>query len=85
MTTTQSAAQRRGWYHGWNIVAVCVLSQTVANGLPVNAFSLFLRDWSAQLHTPISTLQLGIVAFGLVSAFCRPKPVCSPTSIPPAG
>ena len=73
MTTTQSAAQRRGWYHGWNIVAVCVLSQTVANGLPVNAFSLFLRDWSAQLHTPISTLQLGIAAFGLVCASLSPK------------
>lgn len=74
MTATQSdAAQRRGWYHGWNIVAVCVLSQTVANGLPVNAFSLFLRDWSAQLHTPISTLQLGIAAFGLFCAVLSPK------------
>jgi sugar phosphate permease len=73
MTATEGAAQRHGWYHGWNIVAVCVLAQTVANGLPVNAFSLFLRDWSAQLHTPISTLQLGIAAFGLFCAFLSPK------------
>lgn len=73
MTATESAAQRHGWYHGWNIVAVCVLAQAVANGLPVNAFSLFLHDWSAQLHTPISTFQLGIAAFGLFSAFLSPK------------
>jgi MFS family permease len=73
MTATQNAPRRPGWYHGWNIVAVCVLTQTVANGLPVNAFSLFLRDWSAQLHTPISTLQLGIAAFGLFCAFLSPK------------
>jgi MFS family permease len=63
---------RRGWYHGWNIVAACVLSQAAANGLPVNAFSLFLQDWSAQLHAPISFFQLGLAALGIVSAFGSP-------------
>jgi MFS family permease len=63
---------RRGWYQGWNIVAACVLSQAVANGLPVNAFSLFLQDWSAQLHAPISFFQLGLAALGVVSAFGSP-------------
>ena len=62
----------RGWYHGWNIVAACVLSQAVANGLPVNAFSLFLQDWSAELHAPISFFQLGLAALGVVSAFGSP-------------
>ena len=63
---------RRGWYHGWTIVAACVLSQAVANGLPVNAFSLFLQDWSTQLHAPISFFQLGLAALGIVSAFGSP-------------
>lgn len=63
---------RRGWYHGWNIVAACVLAQAVANGLPVNAFSLFLQDWSTQLHAPISFFQLGLAALGVVSAFGSP-------------
>jgi MFS family permease len=72
MIVPASTAQRRGWYHGWNIVAVCVLSSAVANGLPVNAFSLFLQDWSAQLHAPISFFQLGLAALGLFSAFCAP-------------
>jgi MFS family permease len=72
MMTTVDATRRRGWYHGWNIVAVCVLAQAAANGLPVNAFSLFLRDWSADLHTPISTLQLGVAAFGLFCAAISP-------------
>jgi MFS family permease len=72
MVVPASTAQRRGWYHGWNIVAVCVLSSAVANGLPVNAFSLFLQDWSAQLHAPISFFQLGLAALGLFSAFFSP-------------
>ena len=72
MTVAASEARRRGWYHGWNIVAVCVLSSAVANGLPVNAFSLFLQDWSTQLHAPISFFQLGLAALGLFSAFCAP-------------
>lgn len=46
---TASEARQKGWYHGWNIVAVCVLSQAAANGLAVNAFSLFLHDWSIAL------------------------------------
>jgi MFS family permease len=72
MTAIAAGAQRRGWYHGWNIVAVCVLSQAAANGLPVNSFSLFLQDWSAQLHQPVSFFQLGLAALGIFSAFGSP-------------
>ena len=70
-----SSGARRGlitWYHGWNIVAVCVLSQVAVSGLTVNSFSLFLHDWSVQLHTPVSTLQLGFSAFGLITAMLSP-------------
>lgn len=63
---------RRGWYHGWNIVVVCVLAQVAANGLPINAFSLFLHDWSVDLNTPISSLQLSLAALGLFSAIFSP-------------
>jgi MFS family permease len=74
METTQIAGsvRQRGWYHGWNIVAVCVLSQVAANGLTYNAYSLFLRDWSAQLHAPISQLQLPIAGMALVAALLSP-------------
>jgi MFS family permease len=67
-----SADRPRAWYHGWNIVAVCILSQVAANGLTYNTFSLFLRDWSAQLHAPISRMQLSVAAMALVSAFLAP-------------
>lgn len=40
---------RNGWYHGWNIVAACILSTAIANGLTYNCYSLFLRDWSLEL------------------------------------
>ena len=63
---------RGGWYHGWNIVAACILSTAIANGLTYNCYSLFLRDWSLQLHTPISRLQLALPAMLLVSAAISP-------------
>ena len=72
MTRIGSSAQQRGWYHGWNIVAVCVLSQVAANGLTYNAYSLFLRDWSQQLHSPVSQLQLPIAGMALVAALLSP-------------
>ena len=65
-------ARPRGWYHGWNIVAVCILVQAVANGLTYNAFSLFLRDWSADLGAPVSRLQLAVAAMALLAALAAP-------------
>jgi MFS family permease len=72
MNQIASAVRQRGWYYGWNITAVCILSQIAANGLTYNAYSLFLRDWSSQLHAPISQLQLPIAAMALVSALLSP-------------
>jgi MFS family permease len=72
MTQIAGSVRQRGWYHGWNIVAVCVLSQVAANGLTYNAYSLFLRDWSANLHAPISQLQLPIAGMALVAALLSP-------------
>ncbi len=72
MTRLADASPRGGWYHGWNIVSVCILSGIAANALPINAFSLFLHDWSAQFHVTVSTLQLGIAACGLTCAFLSP-------------
>jgi MFS family permease len=72
MTQVANAAPTRGWYHGWNIIAVCILSQVAANGLTYNTYSLFLRDWSSQLHAPISQLQLPIAAMSLIAALAAP-------------
>jgi sugar phosphate permease len=72
MTELSSGAPRRGWYHGWNIVVACILAQAVSNGLPVNSYSLFLKDWSVDLHTQISSLQLAMASLGLVSALVSP-------------
>jgi len=64
--------KQQRWYRGWAIVGSCVLSQLVVLGLPLNAFSLFLHDWSAQLGAPISTLQLTQPAFGVMTALLCP-------------
>jgi len=72
MNANALSARPRAWYHGWNIVAVCILSQAVANGLTYNSLSLFLRGWSAELHTPISRLTLTVAIMGTVAAALSP-------------
>jgi MFS family permease len=57
--------RKPAYYHGWNIILACILSQLAALGVPVNCFSLFVGHWSTQFHTPISTLALGMTAFSL--------------------
>jgi MFS family permease len=66
------SGQRLDWYYGWNIVAVCVLAGIAASALPINAFSLFLAGWAADLHVTLSTLQLGIGGCGLGCAVVSP-------------
>lgn len=73
MTSIPSLAERSGWYYGWNIVAVCVLSQIAVMAMPLNALSLFLKPLSAELHVPISTiLAIGLGGFGTVYALLSP-------------
>jgi MFS family permease len=44
-----------------------------ALGLTINCFSLFVRDWSTEFHTPVSALALGVMIFGLAcSVFVVP-------------
>ncbi len=72
MTTDAGATPRKGWYHGWNIVAACVVSMIAARGLPVSTFTLFVQDWSKELGTPISTLQLLMAPMALACAVLAP-------------
>jgi MFS family permease len=67
-----AASQRKGWYYGWNIVAVSILSTILVNGLAANSFSLFLHDWSVELHCSISSLLLGMTIMGVSIAFVGP-------------
>jgi MFS family permease len=62
------AARPRGWYYGWNIVAVLVVTQIAANGMALSAFSLFLHDWSTDLKTSVSTLAAAMTPMTLVGA-----------------
>ena len=70
-----SATVRRsgpGWYHGWNIIAVCVIAGIAASALPVSGFSLFLHNWAADLHVSFSTLQIGVSGMGIGCAVLAP-------------
>jgi len=63
---------RTSWYHGWNVVAVCVLSQVAALGVATNCFSFFLEPWSRDFGMPMSTLTLSITLFSVSCAVLAP-------------
>jgi len=63
---------RRGWYHGWNIVAVSILSQVAAVGVTLNCFSLYLPAWKQEFHTQISVLTLATAIFSIGCIFVNP-------------
>jgi MFS family permease len=67
-----SERRRGGWYYGWTIVAITVLTQIVANGLPANALSLFLHPWSQELHAPISAILLALLVMIVVASLASP-------------
>jgi MFS family permease len=71
-TATTITVERSGWYHGWNIVGITILTQIAANGMAVNANSLFLRKFSEELHAPISSFLLGLMFLGIVSSLLSP-------------
>jgi MFS family permease len=70
--TSSAGRLPSGWYYGWNIVAVAVLSQIAANGLAINSMSLFLHDWAHDLHSPISQLLLAMLPLAVVLSIASP-------------
>lgn len=67
MPAFDRAARRPLWYHGWTVVAACVLSQVAVLALTFNCFSLFLVDWTRDFGVPVSTIALSVSMF---SIFC---------------
>ncbi len=72
MNQTAQIPGRAGWYYGWYIIAVCILVPIGSGGLAVYTFSLFLQDWSAQLHAPISLMVLGLSSCSIGTALLSP-------------
>jgi MFS family permease len=72
MASPTAGPRSGGWYYGWNIVAICVLAQIAANGLPINSLSLFLGSWAHDLHTPISNLLIALLPLAFVTAGASP-------------
>lgn len=60
------------WYHGWNIVGICVLLQMTVLGVMANCFSFFLEGWSRDFNQPISLFVLAIAIFTIPCAFLAP-------------
>jgi MFS family permease len=72
VTTAAPRMSLAPWYHGWNIVGLCVLVQIAALGLTLNCFSLFLHDWTREFGVPVSTFALGITIFSAGCALVAP-------------
>ncbi len=72
MAAARNGARQDGGHRDWSIVGVAVLAQVAANGLAINAMSLFLHDWSRDLHAPISQLLPAMLPLGFVTALASP-------------
>ncbi len=72
MTEVGAAARPMGWYYGWTIVAMTIVTRVSTNGLTSNALTLFLPKWSAELNVPISQLQLPLGAMLIMCALISP-------------
>jgi len=79
----QVEARRHGWYYGWSIVSVLILSQVAANSLTYNTFALFVPSWSRDLHAPISQLMWCISALLLVASPLSPVVGALADRLPP--
>jgi MFS family permease len=62
---------RRG-YHGWNILAICVLAQIAALGVATNCLTFFLHSWSRDFNMPISQIVMAIPIFSVTCCFLAP-------------
>jgi sugar phosphate permease len=72
MLSDRGAARPRGWYYGWNIVGLAVLSQVAATAMIIYSYPLFLPAWSSELHAPISALLVLMLGMTSVCAFTGP-------------
>lgn len=70
---TPSGRGRLGYYYGWNIVGVTVLAQLAGFGIAINCLSLYLPEWSRDLHAHVSALAFCYTAPGTV--FCLLGPL----------
>ena len=68
----QVGAPRRGWYYGWTLVSVLMLSSVAANSLTYNTFGLFVPIWSRDLHAPVSDFMWCISAMLIVASPLSP-------------
>jgi MFS family permease len=60
------------WYHGWNIVGVCIMMQMAALGVMANCFSFFLEPWSRDFNVPVSTLVVAVTLFSVPASSLAP-------------
>ncbi len=79
----QVEAQRRGWYYGWTIVSVLILSQVAGNSLTYNTFALFVPSWSRDLHAPVSQFMWCISAMLIVASPISPFVGALADRVPP--
>ena len=56
------------WYHGWNVVAVCMMCSMSGIALTLSSFSLFLPSWIAEFDAPVSSIALAVTIFSVGTA-----------------
>jgi len=60
------------WYHGWNIVLLCMIVQMAGLAISINCMTFFLDDWTREFHMPTSELVIAVPLFATVTCIFQP-------------
>lgn len=60
------------WYHGWNVVAVCLLFQAMSFGGPLFCFTFFVRPWAESFQVANSVIMIASTAVSLAMGLIAP-------------
>jgi len=64
---------KKGWFHGWNVLGLTLLFQAISYGLVTYGFVLYVVPWQQEFGASIREIMMAIVVFqlsaGVQSAF----------------
>lgn len=60
------------WYHGWNVLAVCLLFQALSFGGPLFCFTFFVRPWTETFGVSPAEIIIGATAMQIAMGFSAP-------------
>ncbi len=68
----QRLLPRSPWYQGWNVIAVCLLCNTVTVGVGFSSFTFFAERWIVEFEVARSNIAIAIMLCSFGGALIAP-------------